>query len=369
MNHRRAILAAVALSAAAVFPVAALETIGEITYVEGGLEIARGGAALAPSLVKEGLALANFDLLKTGSDGRVELRISSAAAPATTVTVSPRTQFSVEIGKVGGKQQTTLDLVAGSVAMKCTKLTAGQSMRVHTETAFLGVRGTSFTVTAPASGDILVTCDEGEVECTDEKGATLLAAAGEAIEKPSGKPLARLAVAAAALAQYRRDWMDRQAADLQRDPLKLVNFYRTRLNRQLRSFDRQYKAFVRYQRIFDAWDAQDRAGTDRQPIAQLREKASLTIRLWSLRGTLFRLERTWVRLLELRDSCRQRGISGRVGLLKSESFFRLLDLRGGGVELRRALIRWRSLQFALRNDGQVPGGAFDPVDWKAFFKK
>ena len=364
---RRSILAV--LLACAALAAADAQTIGEITYLEGRVQIVRGGATLDAKLVKEGLDLANFDLLKTGGDGAVELRITSAAAPATTVTVSPRTQFSLEIGRVGARQQTTVDLVAGGVAVKCAMLTGSQALRVITEGAALGVRGTSFTVSAPASGDILVTCDEGEVECTDEKGATLAASAGEAIEKAAGRPLARLAAAAAALADARRAWLDRQAADLKRDPLKLVAAFRTLLNRELCSFDRQYRSFVRYQRIFDAWDAEDRTGAARRPIAQLGEKVTLAVRLWALRRTLFRLERTWVRLLELKEYCEERQISGRVGLQKSQTFFRLLEARGKGIELRRALIRWRSLQFALRNDGQVPGGAFDPVDWKAFFTR
>jgi len=364
---RTALLAV--LLACAALAAAGAQTIGEITYLEGGVQIVRGGATLDGKFVKEGMDLANFDLLKTASDGRVELRITSPAAPAATVTVSPRTQFAVEIGRVAQKQQTTLDLIAGSVAMKCAKLAGGQSMRVVTEGVATGVRGTSFTVDAPATGDLLVTCDDGEVECTDENGGLAVAGAGEAIERPYGKPLARLAVAAAALAQARQGWIDRQAGELGRDPLKLVAFSRNRLNRQLRSFDRQYRAFARYQRVFDGWDDEDRAGAARKPLRELTERAQLTLRLWALRVTLFSIERTYVRLTELRDYCEERGSAGRGGVLQtSTGFFKLLEARRPLIELRRALIRWRSLQFALRNDGQVPGGSFDPVDWKAFFR-
>jgi len=356
------------LLACAALAAAGAQTIGEIAYLEGGVQIVRGGSTLDGKLVKEGLDLANFDLIKTGSDGQVELRITSPAAPAATVTVSPRTQFSVEIGRVAQKQQTTLDLIAGSVAMKCAKLTAGQSMRVVTEGVATGVRGTSFTVDAPATGDLLVTCDDGEVACTDEKGGVVAASAGQAIERPYGKPLARLAVATT-LAQAREGWIDRQVGEIGRDPLALVAFYRNRLNRQLRSFDRQYRAFARYQRVFDGWDAEDRAGAARKPLQEIRDRARLALRLWALRVTLFAVERTYVRLTELRTYCEDHGIAGRVGVLQSSTaFFEMLERRRPLIELRRALIRWRSLQFALRNDGQVPGGAFDPVDWKVFFR-
>jgi hypothetical protein len=49
----------------------ALDTIGKITHVEGRVEVVRDGAPLEAKLVKEGLDLANFDLLKTGGDGQV----------------------------------------------------------------------------------------------------------------------------------------------------------------------------------------------------------------------------------------------------------------------------------------------------------
>jgi hypothetical protein len=362
-------LTAAVLLAAAALPLAALETVGEITYLEGRVEIVRDGETLAASLVKEGLALENFDLLKTASDGQAELRITSASAPAATIAVSPRTQFSLELGKVGARQQTTLDLVVGSVAMKCAKLAGSQAMRVQTETAFMGVRGTSFSVDAPASGDILVACDEGEVECTDERGEALLAAAGEAIEKPAGRPLARLA-AAGELAAMRRGWLDRQVAGLKRDPLRLTAVNRALFYGQLRLFNRRYAALMRHRKTFDAWGAEDQTGVIGRLVRQLKERNEVTNRLRELRRTLFRLERTYVRLLELREYCEEQGISGRVGLLQTSTcFFQYLDRQGMRVELRRALVRRYARLYALRNEGQVPGGAFDAVDWKSFFGK
>jgi hypothetical protein len=354
------------LLAAAAFPLTALEMVGEITYLEGRVEIVRDGETLDQSLVKEGLDIANFDLLKSGSDGQAELRITSTAAPAATITVSPRTQFSIEIGKLGSRQQTTIDLVAGSVAMKCAKLTGSQGMRVQTETAFMGVRGTSFAVTAPASGDILVTCDEGEVECTDEKGRTLLANAGEAIEKPSGKPLARLAVAAAALAQYRRDWLDRQTAALRSDPLartkKLAALYKWRK----RQFGSAFAALLKSRAEIDAWRTEDRGGrigtvTD----AQRKQAREIFLRLVRVLKVRHQLERLHVQLLELKEYCEEQNITGRISLFETSAhFFESLERDRMPLEKQLAMVRMVMRLSALHNEGRLPGGAFGEADRK-----
>jgi hypothetical protein len=168
----------------------------------------------------------------------------------------------------------------------------------------------------------------------------------------------------------RRGWLDRQVAGLKRDPLRLTAVNRALFCGQLGLFNRQYAALMKNSRVLDAWGAEDRTGALGRLVGQLKERNEVTSRLRELRRTLFRLERTYVRLLELRDYCEEQGISGRVGLLQtSKCFFQYLDRQGVRIELRRALVRRYARLYALRNDGQVPGGAFDAVDWRSFFGK
>jgi hypothetical protein len=343
-----------ALLAAAALPLGALDVVGKITYLEGRVEIVRDGETLAASLVKEGLEVANFDLLKTGSDGQAELRITSAAAPATTITVSPRTQFSVEIGKTGFKKQTTIDLVAGSVAMKCAKLTGSQGLGVQTETAVMGVRGTSFAVTAPASGDILVTCDEGEVECTDEKGETLLAAAGQAIEKRAGKRLARLAVAAAALGQYRRDWQDARASELKTNALGATVFFAIRYRLAVRQFNDDFAVLEKARDVISTWESEDRAGRIGSWIALIREKPKVEAalpRLWKIQ---FVLERVCARLAVLKDYYEEGYGRGDLGSGESAlQFFQSFERDRPELERKMAWVRKVVRLYTLRNGGRL----------------
>jgi hypothetical protein len=343
VSSAAAVLAAVLIVSTGI-PLAAADVIGKISYLEGRVEIVRDEGSLDAKIVKEGLALENFDLLKVGADGEVEVQVTSPAAAPATLRVGPRTQFSIEIGKVDTKQRTTLDLIAGSVAMKCGKLTGAQEMRVKTEAAVVGVRGTDFTVTAPASGDLLITCDTGEVECTDGKGTILRAGAGEAIEQRWGTAIARAVITL-------REWQDRENSALTSDPLKFAAAHARLFNFRLRSFDRQFARMKRWQKSFDGWQQEHQRGIIGRAMQEGIQRWKLEKDLRGVRWTLFLLERTWVRLLELKEYCTEQGIKGRIGLCSSEAFFDRLEQRRFGIEFRRARVRFWERLFVDRNDG------------------
>jgi hypothetical protein len=311
---------AAALLVSAAFPLAAADVIGKISYLAGKVEIVRDEGPLDAKTVKAGLSLENFDLLKTGADGEIEVQVTSPSAPSSTIRVGPRTQFSIEIGKVGTKQRTTFDLIAGSLAMKVARLTGNQEMQVQTEAAVVGVRGTDFTVTAPATGDLLITCDDGEVECTDEKGTTLQAAAGEAIEQQWGKRIAKLAAAL-------DEWQDRQNADLESDPLKYVGKFAWIYGVRKNQFERRYLALTK---------------SPGRTVGDL-------IRVWITYRKLVRLH---ARLFELEEFCEERGITGKIGLFRtSTSFFAGYKRDRMNLEVRMVNVRREVRQYMLRNGG------------------
>ncbi|MCX7031254.1 MAG: FecR family protein [Spirochaetes bacterium] len=350
------------LFAAAALPLAALDTVGKIAYLEGTVEIVRDEDTLDPALVKTGLALQNFDLLKTGSDGQVEVQITSPMAPATTIRVAPRTQFSLEIGKAGSRQQTTVGLLIGSVTLKCAKLTGSQSVKVQTDTTIMGVRGTSFTVTAATSGDVLVACDEGEVECIDEDGNEEQAKPGEVVEKLFEERFRRLPVAVSSLEQFKRNWNTERISALKANAGKSIVAFAVRYKTLLIRFNRDFEALEKAQKTIDTWRAEDRAGrigTTQETMAQRKE---LNDALKKLRLNLFFFERIYVRLLELKeyhDEGFGRGTI-RYGLTSETTtqFFQRLESDRRVLERKMAKVRSVARLFALRNDGRVPWGGF-----------
>ncbi len=363
-------LAAV-LFAFAAFPPAGAQTIGTIVYLAGTVEIVRDEDTLNPKIVKEGLALENFDLLVTGADGEAELQITSPMAPTTTVRVAPRTRFSLEIGRTGSKSQTTVGLMIGSVTLKCAKLTGSQSVKVQTDTALMGVRGTTFTVTAATSGDILVACDEGEVECTDEKGNTEQADPGEVVERLVEQGLRRHPVDATSLEQFRRNWTTERIAALKANAGTVIPLLAGRYMALRTQFYRDFATLEKARKIIDKWKAEDREGKIGGAPEVAKEKKEVIGALFRLRRTLFTFERVYLRLLDMKqyhDEGFGRGtIRSGLASESTTTFFRRLESDRRDLERKMARVRFVARLYANRNDGMTPrGGLGDEEDENLF---
>jgi hypothetical protein len=360
-----ALLAAI-LMAAAALPLSAAEAVGKIVYLEGAVEVVRDEDTLDARKVKEGLALENFDLVVTGADGEAELAISSPMAPTTTVRIAPRTRFSLEIGKAAGRQQTTVGLMIGSVTLKCAKLAGTQSVKVQTDTALMGVRGTSFTVTAAASGDVLVACEEGEVECTDEDGNTERAAPGAVVEKLFEQRLRRLPVAVTSLEQFRRGWNTERISALKANAGKAIVAFAVRYKTLLMQFNRDFATLEKARKTIEKWKAEDRAGRIGTLQETMVQRKEINEALKRLRVNLFFFERIYARLLELKeyhDEGIGRGVV-RYGQASETTtqFFQRFEQERRDLERKMARVRLVARLYALRNEGRIPWGGFGGED-------
>ncbi len=295
-------LAAVRVKLAAVLIVAAVscaaavfadEAIGSISYIEGDVTMVRDGEEV--DTVAIGQDLQNFDAIRTGPDGQAELDISPQQSPHMTIKVSAGTQFSLEIARVEGRQETGVGILGGQIALKVAKLLPAQSVRVRTDSAAMGVRGTDFTVTAPETGDVLVSCDEGEVVCTDDQGEELRAVPGTVVEKRPGSLYRTVPVAGTDVERFRAQWRTERTQYLQDNALRLI-----RANARLyvllaREFNIAQAELARHQDIIRKWADEDRAGRIGSRAEIVRERRIMGALLLRLRRTAFQLERgaTW----------------------------------------------------------------------------
>jgi hypothetical protein len=359
----RALFAAAMLTAvflpAATPPLGSTDVIGKITYLVGTLAIVRDEDTLDAKIVKTGLALENFDLLITGADGEVELQIESQAAPLTTVRVAPRTRFSLEVGKMGSKHQTTVGLMIGTVSVKCAKLSGSQSVKVQTDTTVMGVRGTNFTVTAAASGDLLVDCVEGEVECADEGGDTEQANPGEVVEKLYEERLRRLPVAVSSLEQFKRFWnIERISALKANAPRAIANFAR-RYRALLKQFGEDYTILLKAGTVIEKWKKEDRDGKRGSTIEMMQQKKAIVGALYRMHGTLRIFERVYARLLELKEYFAQ-GLGESPITYDDQTtetaqlFFQRLEQDRHELERKVGLFRRVVRMYMARNDGHFP---------------
>jgi len=298
----------------------------------------------------------HFDVVKTGDDGAAEIGITAPQLPRMTIKLSANTQFSVEVSTAkDGKQDSTIGVLGGQVALKVSKLLANQSVKVQTESAVMGVRGTDFTVTATTSGDVLVGCDEGDVSVTDDQGKELHAVPGSAVEQRPGEAYRTIPIAGNGMEQFRTQWREERRLFLEKNALVFIR-RNAALYRQLsREFNMLHVELARNQAIMNKWAFEDRGGRLGSRAEVQRERQVIGTLLVRLRRTAFRLERVAFRLERL-QALHDRGVGA--GELEDGTrttvFFAQIQRERQDVARKLALTRFLTKQFLKRNEGKLP---------------
>jgi hypothetical protein len=327
--------------------------MGTITYMEGDVSVVRDGAMLQG--VDIGTDLQNFDLIRTGADGAAEVQVNTPRAPQVTIKIASDTQMTLELSVLAGKQQTVIGIIGGSLGLKVAKLASSQGVQVKTDAAVMGVRGTSFDVTSPESGDVLVTCDEGDVQVTDDQGKDLHAAPGMVVEKRPGELFRANAVAAAGLAAFRTGWTAERAASVKANALRLILANARTYDRVSRELTTARAGLARNDAILTKWKDENRAGRIGQRAEILRERAVLGSILTRLRAAQFQLERVMWRLRRLKvlhDA--GVGVGKLDGGVTTAQFFARVERERTILDDALATTRFLSKMFAKRNDGALP---------------
>ena len=346
-------LLASALLAALSAPAGAQDRLGEITYLENDLTVVRNNQAVEPAGVEIGMEIQNLDLLKTGRTGYVEVGLDDPQSA--TIRVSPGTTFYLEQGVVGKGRRTSVGAITGSIAVKVQKLGANQQVQVASESALMGVRGTTFEVTLSPSGDLLVTCAEGEVVCREEGGGEVSAVPGSVVAQPAGEGFQSVPVSVSDLARFRQEWYAERLEVLKANPLKAIRFYALRYAALRDRFNRAYAALGRERQVLQKWYDEDRRGQVGGNMEILREKRRLIGHLLELRKVLFLFERVYFRLSELQEYYRQGYGEGTLESgLTSRAFFQAFDRDRAVLERQMAEVRYATKLFAKRNQGAFP---------------
>jgi hypothetical protein len=353
MNTQRFALLMI-LSAVAILPAAA-QDLGQLTYLDGDIGVVRNGEALESSSVQIGLGIENFDLVKAGPGASAEIQISPQVAPRMTVSVSENTQFTFELSKIGKKAQGTIGLISGSLGLKMSKLAASQGIAVKTESTLMSVRGTSFSVEAPASGDVLVTCDEGEVVCTDESGQNVSALPGAVIEKASAQRMRKLAVAAGDLPAFRKRWVGERLAAFRTGALPAIRANAALYEKLRADLVRDDTELLAKGAFISRWSQEHRARKIGSRAQVEKEKKQIAAILKRLRATLFRLERVYYRLEQLERLHAAGFGKGEVSPgLSTDEFFQRLALERRDTEARMARVRFVAKLYTERDGGTAP---------------
>jgi hypothetical protein len=331
----------------------AQEKLGSMVYLEGEVAIVRDGDEIHGVAI--GQDIQAFDTVKTGSDGLAELELASGRTPRLTIKIAHDTQFSLEIAALKGRQQTTVGILGGSISLKVAKLAGAQDVVVRTDSAAMGVRGTQFTVTSPPTGDVLVTCDEGEVVCTDDQGRELSAIAGTVVEKRPDELFRSLPVAAAGLESYRAKWIAQRVEYLQENAFRMIQGNARLYTRLMRELNVAYAALAINEKTLRSWAEEDKRDTSGTRTVIVKENQVIGALLVRLRRIQFLLERVSFRLMRLRTfHDRGFGTGTLDGGVTTTQFFEGFEKDRQDTQRKLARTRFVAKMYVRRNEGRLP---------------
>jgi hypothetical protein len=181
-----ATLACVALLAPPAPSFAAEPDAAQVLVSEGSTMLVRGASYSTP--VRREVPIRSGDRIRTGDDGRVQLRFTDGAL----ISIQPGTDFRVEqYANDAARQRSFFELIQGSVRAVSGSIGKRDrdDWRLRTPTATIGIRGTEFSVTetpCPVSGcgpdgaALVVSVVAGRVAVTNAAGS---------VEVPAGATL------------------------------------------------------------------------------------------------------------------------------------------------------------------------------------
>lgn len=326
---------------------------GVITYMDGNVDLVRNGSSMADDL-EEGFELQNYDLVSTGEGSSAEIEVYSSRCPESSITIMENTIFSFEINKLEAMEMTTFDVLAGSISLKVDAITRDKGLDVTTGEATMGVRGTTFTVATLPTGDALITCTSGKVECGDDAaGKSLVAQPGKVVEKAGGGGMRRLDVPAETADDYLENWYDEKVRLLKSDALAEIKKFVGEYEKRIDQFTTAYDNMMKETTIINKWKAEDRKGKIGSTMEILKEKKIIIGYIYEIQKTLFWFKHVYFRLSQLKRYHDQGFGKGniRAGYTTTDFFN---SFSKADINSRLADLGYIFKLYAKRNEGSVP---------------
>lgn len=353
---KKALLLALCLTLACLSLAFAGKSIGQVVYFSGDVSITRNGAVLSSRQITIGSALEDYDLIRTGSNGKMDLIVRTPQNQQIQLSVQSNTAFYIETGKLAnGTDRTAFEMMTGTLSCKVEKL-SGSDVQVKTKSAAMGVRGTNFKVSTAPTDDILVTCDEGRVSCIDEEGTEFFAEPGTVVEDLADEgEFRRVSVKKEEIEKYRENWFIGRLAVFKANAPRVIKTFVALFDKSYADLVSIYNQLIKKKAIFDKWIAEDKKGTV-APLSELiKEKGQVIGLLLRAKANLFIFDRVYYRILELEYYFGQGYGSGDIKPGYSiKRFFE--DLRGKKqqIEMMIGNVRYYFKLFAQRNEGHFP---------------
>ncbi len=366
-----AVLLAVALWAA---PLAAQDAdtagrrvdVGTVVYVEGAPEVFRDGE-LMPNPADFGFPVESFDFFRTAAGDLLEIATNPDLGAEARIIVQPDTELYLDMSVLrvqasATAPRNTVELIHGSISVVVDRLGRESSFEVATESATLGVRGTTFSVDATFNGDVLVTAEEGRVEVRDEGGRTLFADPERAVERLGPDRFRNIALDTTApdrddIQSFRRRWIADRLQELRRNPAAVLRVQARRYLEAREDLTRVYQALMARRDVLDRWIDEERRLLQPDEAALPQQLRRVAPALRRALPVLQRYERLHYRLRHTAEIYRSEGLDPELRVtddLTAEELFSLIEGDVAVFERRMNIMRYVTKLYLRRNEGALP---------------
>jgi len=231
-------------------------TVAVVDYLEGSPEAIRDGQPVYAGM-DFGFPVENFDWFYTGAADLLHMRTVSGIGVDARIEAQPDTSFYIVLSPDLTSQSAVVMLLSGTVSVDVHALSSDSDFQVQSGNVVMSVRGTRFTVTRTAAGDLLVTCDEGRVVCRSEDGELLFATPQTAVER-TGSDVFRNTMDDGPAGVLRRSWISKRIDALETDPLPAVKGRLERYSQLRDRFNRAFAALLSGRETLENWMKHDR---------------------------------------------------------------------------------------------------------------
>jgi hypothetical protein len=330
---------------------AAAVPFGTIDYVEGNAVVVRSGKSMGEANI--GDEVLPDDMIKTAADGLVVIALDKSTGMRGSLTIKPRSVAYIRLKPDAAGPKSTIELMAGQIGSKLTKLSGSPSMQVSTDAVAMGVRGTEFTIATSVNGSVLVVCTTGEVACSDG-GEPVSVPAGKALEKKAAERMRYIPVAISSPEQFEKRWLTDEIEAFKSDAPRALADYERRYTDLSARFAAAFEPLQRSE-ILSKWIREDSAGFAPRPNdpVTMKEKKALMADIMAIRKILFIFERIYYRIDQL-DTIVMGTPLERIELRKgltAGDFIRKVRTDASVLERRVFLFRYAEKLYELRNSG------------------
>lgn len=289
------------------------QEIGRIEYVEGDVQLLRDDQVWDTYDLQIGTPIFELDLIQTGYDGYAEVTLT--AEQNTTIRVRENSAYYVEMSENNGGTETRVRLLNGTIENTVRQIGRQGRYSVETQTAVLGVRGTTFDVITSPDEATLLGVKEGRVVAA-AGGREVIAGVNTAVEAlPNQPPQSRQVDD---LDGYYGQWVETRLQAFRSGAATFIRAYARRYEDTNPNFAAAYRELLAFRPRLEA----AAAGQGGSLGGDMRLRTEISPALLRMRSILPLFENTVYRLRELRRFHDQ-GI-GRtdIGGTASAEFFR-----------------------------------------------